>query len=164
MKRKENTNILLEKMKLKIPYVRVIMVESAISLFSRTLKLLLEAGISLLSAIGIATQAVPNKFLVKKMENLPTNIKNGESLSDSLTKADYFSPLALDMIRIGEASANLEGMLEDVANVYEDRIRTKIDTIVSLIEPVIIIFMGILIAAMLLSVYLPIFNIIKVAR
>ncbi len=68
------------------------------------------------------------------------------------------------MIRIGETSANLEGMLIDVADVYDERIQSKINTFVSLVEPIIIIFMGLVVAGMLLSVYLPIFNIIKVAR
>jgi type IV pilus assembly protein PilC len=68
------------------------------------------------------------------------------------------------MIRIGESSANLEGMLTDVADVYDERIRGRIDTFVSLIEPVVIIFMGLIVAGMLLSVYLPIFNVIQVTR
>jgi len=163
MKRREKTNIYLERIKLKIPFGGKVWVESGISLFSRTLSLLLEGGISLLSAIGIAIQAVPNKFLVKKMNNLPEYIKNGEGLSDSLAKSDFFTPLALDMIRIGETSANLEGMLADVADVYDERIKAEIGTFVSLIQPIIIIFMGALIAGMLLSVYLPIFNIVRVA-
>jgi len=95
---------------------------------------------------------------------LPEHIKNGESLSESLSKSGIFPPLALDMIRIGETSANLEGMLIDVADVYNESIQRKIDTFISLIEPVIIIFMGLIVAGMLLSVYLPIFNIIRVAR
>jgi type IV pilus assembly protein PilC len=68
------------------------------------------------------------------------------------------------MIRIGETSANLEGMLNDVSDYYDEKIQTKIDTFVSLIEPIVIIFMGLIVAAMLLSVYLPIFNIIRVTR
>jgi len=68
------------------------------------------------------------------------------------------------MIRIGEASANLQGMLKDVADVYDEKIQRWIDNFVNLIEPVIIIFMGLIAALMLLSVYLPIFNIIRVTR
>jgi type IV pilus assembly protein PilC len=68
------------------------------------------------------------------------------------------------MIRIGETSANLHGLLREVADVYDEKVRAKIDTFVSLIEPVIIIFMGMLVALMLLAVYLPIFNIIQVTR
>lgn len=162
MKRKENTRILLHRAKLRIPYGRAIWLESAISLFCRTLSLLLEGGISLLTAVGIASKAVPNKFLQHLMRSLPDSIKNGESLSESLVKAQFFTPLAIDMIRIGESSANLEGILADVADVYDERIRGRIDTFVSLIEPVVIIFMGLIVAAMLLSVYLPIFNVIQV--
>ncbi len=99
-----------------------------------------------------------------RMKALPESIKNGESLTKSLRKTECFPPLALDMIRIGESSANLEGMLSDVAEVYDERISSKIDTIVSLIQPIVIIFMGLIVAVMLLSVYLPIFNIIQVTN
>lgn len=164
MRRKERTHILIDRFKLKLPYGRTIWLESGISLFCRTLSLLLSGGISLLSSVGVARQAVPNKFLMEKLNRMPDHIKNGESLSASLSESGFFPPLALDMIRIGETSANLEGMLIDVADVFDESIQRKIDAFVSLIEPVIIIFMGLIVAAMLLSVYLPIFNIIRVTR
>jgi type IV pilus assembly protein PilC len=164
LKRRETILVFRDKLKLKIPYGGPIWLESGVALFSRTLSLLLEAGISLLSAVGITRQAVPNRYLIQRMRSLPDHIKNGESLSEALSKADFFPPLSLDMIRIGETSANLEGMLRDVADFYDERIQTKVDTFVSLIEPIIIIFMGLIVAGMLLSVYLPIFNIIRVAR
>jgi len=164
MKRSEKILVFRDKIKLKIPYGGPIWLESGIALFCRTLGILLEAGITLLSSVGVANKAVTNKFLLQKMRNLPDFIKHGESLSESLSRAGFFPPLSLDMIRIGEASANLEGMLSEVADFYDERIQTKIDTFVSLIEPIVIIFMGLVVAAMLLSVYLPIFNIIRVVR
>ena len=164
LKGKEEGEIFIDRLKMKIPYGRTIWLESSVSLFCRTLGLLLGGGISLIQSIGIAIQAVPNKFLIQRMGDLPDSIRNGESLSDSLRDTGYYPPLALDMIRIGESSANMEGMLSDVAEVFDDRIRAKIDRFVSLIEPVIIIFMGLIVAGMLLSVYLPIFNIIRVTR
>ncbi len=164
LKKNEKILLFLERSKLKIPYASRIWVETAISLFSRTLSLLLEAGITLLHGLPIACQAVPNKYLMKQTLRLPEDIRHGESLSDSLVKATFFTPLATDMIRIGENSANLHGMLKEVADVYDQRIQAKIDTFVSLIEPVIIIAMGIIVALMLLAVYLPIFNIIQIQR
>jgi type IV pilus assembly protein PilC len=98
------------------------------------------------------------------MTPVPDSIKNGEGLSESLAKAGALPPLALDMIRIGETSANLQGMLSEVADFYDERIRAKIDTLVSLIEPVVIIFMGLVVAGMLLAIYLPIFNVIRITR
>jgi len=112
----------------------------------------------------VAIKAVPNRYLRKRMDHLQADIRNGESLTESLRKTEMFPPLALDMIRIGETSANLEGMLVEVAEVYNQRLQQKIDTFVSLVEPIIIIFMGIIVAGMLLAVYLPIFNIIRVVR
>lgn len=163
-KKKEKAGRYIDHLKLKIPYAGAIWLESAASLFSRTLSLLLSGGISLISSIGVAVQSVPNNYLVHKMRHIENDIRNGESLSESMKKTQEFPSLAIDMIRIGETSANLHGMLNEVADAYDERIRGKIDTFVSLIEPVIIIFMGLLVAAMLLAVYLPIFNIIRVVR
>jgi type IV pilus assembly protein PilC len=164
MKKNEKSQILLDKWKLKTPYGKQIWVESAVSLFSRTLGLLLEGGISLLAAIPLSSRSVPNKYMFSRMKVLPELIKNGESLTESLRKTECFPPLALDMIRIGESSANLEGMLSDVAEVYDESISSRINAIVSLIQPIIIIFMGLVVAVILLSVYLPIFNIIQVTN
>jgi type IV pilus assembly protein PilC len=87
MKKREKGAVLLDRWKLKIPYGRPIWIDSAVSLFCRTLGLLLEGGISLMSSMGIASKAAPNRYLVNKMRILPESIKNGESLSDALRKA-----------------------------------------------------------------------------
>jgi type IV pilus assembly protein PilC len=163
-KRQEGAALWIDRQKLRLPLGKIVWVESAVALFSRTLSLLIGAGVSLLPAVGLATQAIPNKYLSSKTTTIPESVQNGESLSDAMTKAGVFPSLALDMIRIGETSANLGGMLREVAEVYDERIQAKIDTLVSLIEPIVIVFMGLLLALMLLAVYLPIFNIIKVAR
>ena len=164
LRRRPDFRYQVDRYKLRVPYGRTIWLESGISLFSRTLGLLLEAGISLMAAIGLAIQAVPNAWIIKSLEGVPESIKNGESLSDALARSGTFPPLALDMVRIGESSANLQGMLGDMADFYDERVRGKIETLVTLVEPVVIIAMGLAAAAMLLSVYLPIFNIIRVAR
>jgi type IV pilus assembly protein PilC len=153
-----------DRAKLRIPFGRTVWLESAVSLFSRTLGLLLEAGISLLPSVGVAIQAVPNAYLAGRMKDVPDHIKNGETLSESLVRSGAFPDLALDMVRIGETSANLQGMLGDMADFYDERVRGKIDTLVSLIEPVVIILMGLVVAGMLLAVYIPIFNVIRIAR
>lgn len=164
IRKKEKAAVAVDKLKLKLPLGKTLWKESGIALFSRTLGLLLEAGISLLHAVRIARQAVPNRYLAFKMKDLAPSIENGDSLSLALSRAEFLPAMSLDLIRIGEESANLDGMLKEVADVFDDRIRSRIDHIVSLIEPVIIIFIGLVIAAMLVSVYLPIFNIIRVVR
>ena len=164
MKNNDTFTLAIDRLKLRIPFFKLILKDTGVSLFSRTLGLLLEAGITLLPALPIASQAIPNKFFVKQTRHLPDDIRNGGALSDSLVKAGTFPLLAVDMVRIGETSANLPGMLKEIAEVYDQRTQARINTFVSLIEPVIIIFMGLMVAAMLLAVYLPIFNIIKMTR
>ncbi|OGD18509.1 MAG: hypothetical protein A2W03_05160 [Candidatus Aminicenantes bacterium RBG_16_63_16] len=164
MKNNDKVALAIDRLKLRIPFFKLILKDTGVSLFSRTLGLLLEAGITLLPALPIASQAIPNKFFVKQTRHLPDDIRNGGALSDSLVKAGTFPLLAVDMVRIGETSANLPGMLKEIAEVYDQRTQARINTFVSLIEPVIIIFMGLMVAAMLLAVYLPIFNIIKMTR
>jgi type IV pilus assembly protein PilC len=164
LRRKERFQEALDRLKLKIPFGKTIWRETAVALFCRTLGLMLDGGITLLSAIGIAYQAVPNRSLNRSLKDLPEAIKSGQGLTDSLSATGAFPGLALDMIRIGESSANLPGMLAETADFYDERIRAKIDTLVSLIEPVVLIFMGLMAAGMLLAVYLPIINIIRVTR
>lgn len=164
MRKRPGFRARLDKTKLRVPFGRGIWLESAVSLFARTLGLLLEAGISLLTAVGVAIQAVPNAHIAGRLKDVPDSIRNGESLSESLARSGAIPDLALDMVRIGESSANLPGMLGDMADFYDERVRGKIDTLVSLIEPVVIIFMGLVVAGMLLAVYIPIFNVIRIAR
>jgi type IV pilus assembly protein PilC len=164
LRNNEKVALAVDRLKLRIPFLRVIQRETGVSLFSRTLSLLLEAGITLVPSLPIAVQAIPNKFFLNRTKHLADDIRNGGSLSDSLIKTGFFPMLAVDMVRIGENSANLHGMLNELAEVFDQRTQARIDTFVSLIEPVIIVFMGLMVAAMLMAVYLPIFNIIKMTR
>ncbi len=164
VKKTEKGAFIIDTMKLKLPYISSYLVDSSISFFCRTLSLLLISGFPLLSSVNIARKAVPNRNLKKRLQNIPELIKNGESLNKSLEKTGFFPPLSVDMIRIGETSASLPQMLTQVANFYDQKVESRIATLVSLIEPVVIIMMGVVIAFMLLSVYLPIFNLVKVVR
>lgn len=164
LRKREEVKVQIDRLKLKVPLARSVWLESGVSLFCRTFSLLVGAGINLLTSLRISSKAIPNRYLSSRLAGVPDDVKNGQGLSDSLAKTGFFPGLAIDMIRIGETSANLEGMMGEVSDTYDERIKARVDTFVSLIEPIIIIFMGVLIALMLLSVYLPIFNIIKVAR
>jgi len=164
IRRRESFIVFKDRLKLRLPFSRFLISDSAVALYSRTLGLLLEAGITLLSSVSVAAFSVPNRFISSRLQSVADSLKNGLSLYDSLQKTGVFPQLAMDMIRIGESSANLPGMLAEVADFYDERLRDRIQTLVSLIEPVIIIFIGLVAAGMILSIYLPIFNIIRITR
>lgn len=164
IRRRDSFIVFKDRLKLRLPFSRFLVSDSAVALYSRTLGLLLEAGITLLSSVSVAAFSVPNRFISSRLQSVADSLKNGLSLYDSLQKAGVLPQLAMDMIRIGESSANLPGMLAEVADFYDERLRDRIQTLVSLIEPVIIIFIGLVAAGMILSIYLPIFNIIRITR
>lgn len=164
IRRRASFIVFKDRLKLRLPFSRFLISDSAVALYSRTLGLLLEAGITLLSSVNVAAFSVPNRFISLRLQSVADSLKNGLSLYDSLQKTGVFPQLAMDMIRIGESSANLPGMLAEVADFYDERLRDRIQTLVSLIEPVIIIFIGLVAAGMILSIYLPIFNIIRITR
>ncbi|MGQ9801469.1 MAG: type II secretion system F family protein [Candidatus Saccharicenans sp.] len=164
VRKKSSFTLFQDRLKLRMPFFRFLIQDSAVALYSRTLGLLLEAGITLLSSVSVAALSVPNRFIASRLQSVADSLKNGLSLYDSLQKTEVLPQLAMDMIRIGESSANLPGMLAEVADFYDDRLRDRIQTLVSLIEPVIIIFIGLVAAGMILSIYLPIFNIIRITR
>lgn len=164
IRRRDSFIVFKDRLKLRLPFSRFLISDSAVALYSRTLGLLLEAGITLLGSVNVAAFSVPNRFISSRLQSVADSLKNGLSLYDSLQKTGVFPQLAMDMIRIGESSANLPGMLAEVADFYDERLRDRIQTLVSLIEPVIIIFIGLVAAGMILSIYLPIFNIIRITR
>lgn len=163
-RRKEKRKYLLHKFMLKVPFLSDYIKKGSISIFSRTVGLLLEGGIPLVSALETAVKALPNKFIAEKFSKVVKDVKGGESLSLSLEKTEIFPEMSIEMIRVGESTASLPEMLSEVANFWDERIEEKLSATVSLIEPVVILFMGVLIAGMLLSVYLPLFRIVTLVR
>ncbi|MEW6456503.1 MAG: type II secretion system F family protein [Acidobacteriota bacterium] len=164
MVKKEKWMLFFHKFFVKSPYISGFIIRNTISIYCRTLSLLLQGGIPLVSAAETASKTIRSLYLKKKLEKIPEYIKGGESLSNSLEKTDIFPPISIEMIRVGESTASLNSMLNDVAVFYEDRNESAYSSLVSLVEPVVIIFMGILIAGILLSVYVPLFNIIRIVR
>jgi type IV pilus assembly protein PilC len=162
--RRPRFRLWLERQKMRLPLGKVIWLEAGVSAYCRTLSLLLQAGIPVLGSLPLAVQAIPNKWLARRAAGIPERVRNGDSLSEGMIEAGFFPQLALDMVRIGETSANLGGMLKEAADVFDERVQSRIDTFVGLIEPIMIVFMGLLLAGMLLAVYLPIFNLIRVVR
>ncbi len=163
-RRKEKGKYLLHRFLLKVPFVSEYIEKGSISIFSRTVGLLLEGGIPLVSALETAVKALPNKFIAEKFSKVTKDVRGGESLFSSLERTGLFPEISIEMVRVGESTASLPEMLSEVANYWDERMEESLSATVSLIEPVVILFMGVLIAGMLLSVYLPLFRIVTLVR
>jgi len=126
---------------------------------SRTLATLLQGGIPLVSALEVARDASGNRVIGDSIRQAMTQVREGKSLSDSLQETGHFPHLALEMIRVGEQTGSLPDMLNHVADFYDEDVNIRSTTLLSWIEPVILIFVAAFIAMVLISLYMPIFSI-----
>jgi type IV pilus assembly protein PilC len=156
--------IIIDQLKIKMPFVGRVIHENAIAVFARTLAILISGGIPVPEAAEIAVETFANKYYYSKMGAVPEKIRQGNLLSGVLEEIAIIPRILVEMVRVGETSGNLMSVLDESADYYERSIDSKINTLISLIEPVIIIALGLLVAMMLVSVYLPIFSIIRVVQ
>lgn len=160
-----NPNIvILDRLKLKLPFIGKIIVENAITVFSRTLAILVSGGITVPESTEIAVGTFTNKYFIKQIKNVPEKIREGNSLSDSLEEVNFIPNVLVEVIRVGETSGNLVDVLNENADSFENSIDAKVNSLISMIEPILIVCMGVVIGFMLISVYLPIFSTVDVVR
>jgi type IV pilus assembly protein PilC len=156
--------IIIDQLKIKMPFIGRVFHENAIAVFARTLAILISGGIPVPDAAEIAVETFANKYYYSKVLALPEKIRQGNLLSQVLAEIAIIPRILVELVRVGETSGNLMAVLDESAEYYERSIDNKINTLISLIEPVIIIALGLVVAMMLVSVYLPIFSIIRVVQ
>ncbi|MEN8221842.1 MAG: type II secretion system F family protein [Acidobacteriota bacterium] len=154
--------VIFDRIKVKIPFIGKIIAENSLAVFSRTMSILLQGGIPVPESAEIAVKTFTNKYFYKNIKNLPEKIKEGMLLSQSLEEVNFIPDIMVEIVEVGESSGNLIEVLEKNGDYYENSINTKINSLISLIEPIMIVILGIVIAFMLISIYLPIFNLVNV--
>ncbi len=154
--------VIFDLIKIKIPFVGKIIVENSLAVFSRTMSILLQGGIPVPESTEIAVKTFTNKYFRKKIEDVPGSIREGMLLSQSLEEVIFIPNIMVEIIEVGESSGNLIEVLNKNGDYYENSISTKINSLISLIEPIMIVILGLVIAFMLISIYLPIFNLVNV--
>ncbi|HMI51349.1 MAG TPA: type II secretion system F family protein [Candidatus Saccharimonadales bacterium] len=147
-----------DRLKFKLPIVGDTLLKFQVAQFSRTLATLLTGGTPLVAALATAADALRSKLVRVTVVQATQMVREGESLHSALATKGIMPELALDMIEVGESSGALAPMLTSVAEFYEDEVNLRLGALVSIIEPVILIFMGLLVAFILISLYLPIFS------
>ncbi len=148
-----------DRFALKAPIFGSLVRLLAISRFARTLATLLKSGVPLLNAMDIVKAIITNSVLADVIENARTSIKEGESIAGPLKRSGEFPPLVYHMIAIGERSGQLEEMLVNVADSYENQVNVRIGALTSLLEPILIVLMGVVIAFVAFSILMPILQV-----
>ncbi len=156
--RSEEGGVAFDKMKFRIPILGETLLKFQVAQFCRTLATLLTGGTPLVSALQTASESITSKLVRGTVGRATQMVREGESLHGALSSSRVMPEMALDMIEVGESSGALAPMLNSVAEFYEEEVGLRLGAMVAVIEPVILIFMGLLVAFILISLYLPIFS------
>jgi type IV pilus assembly protein PilC len=153
-----------DRLKLNIPLVGGILHRFAIMQFTQSLGTLLSGGTPMVPAIEIASQSVTNQLMATKIFGIVQNVREGEPLWRSLENTGVMSDLAIEMIKVGESTGALTEMLANVSEFYDEEIEARLQRLVAAIEPLILVFMGSVIAILLYAFYLPLFQLSNVGQ
>ena len=164
MKKTEKGQYWYDRAKLTLPGVGALTTKLAVARFSRTLATLLENGVTLLKALDIVKNIVGNRLISDAVEQAAIDVEKGGSLGKSLETTQLFPHISIQMIQVGEQSGELETLLHKIADIYENDVETTVVGLSSLLEPVIILFMGVIVLFIVLSILLPIFEMNQLVR
>jgi type IV pilus assembly protein PilC len=160
----ESSQEKLDNLKRRLPIFGEIWTKYQVAQFARVLSTLLVGGIPLVQALETAGRSLGTALLKKALDRVAVLVREGKPLSESLQSTGMFPALAVDMMEVGESTGALPQMLSSVAEFYEDDVATRMSAVLSLIEPGIMIFMGIFVAFVLVALYLPIFSLADTIR
>jgi type IV pilus assembly protein PilC len=156
--RSEDGGTAFDRFKFRLPIIGDTLLKFQVAQFSRTLATLLTGGTPLVAGLQTATDAITSKLLRSTVSQATQMVREGESLHVALASKGIMPEMALDMIEVGESSGALSPMLTSVAEFYEEEVNIRLSALVAVIEPVLLIFMGLFVAFILISLYLPIFS------
>ncbi|MGQ0503538.1 MAG: type II secretion system F family protein [Panacagrimonas sp.] len=148
----------LDRFGLKVPVIGGILYKSAVARFSRTLSTLFAAGVPLVEALESVARAAGNVVFEESIDTIRSQVASGQSLQLAMQQGDLFPPMAVQMVAIGEESGTLDQMCAKVAEFYEDEVDTQVDALTSLLEPLIMVILGVLVGGLVVAMYLPIFR------
>ena len=144
---------------LKMPIFGVLMQKVAVSKFSRTLSTLVKSGVPILSSLEIVGKTAGNKIIENAIKKVHSSIKEGENIAEPLSKSKVFPSMVVRMVAVGEQTGELEKMLSKIADFYDEQVDAAVSGLTSLMEPLIIAFLGIVIGTVVICMFLPIFKI-----
>jgi type IV pilus assembly protein PilC len=156
--RSDEGGMAFDRLKFRTPILGDTLLKFQASQFCRTLATLLTGGTPLVAALQTASESIGSKLIRGTVTDATQKVREGESLHNALSAGRVMPEMALDMIEVGESSGALAPMLNSVAEFYEEEVSLRLSALVSLIEPILLIFMGLFVAFILVSLYLPIFS------
>jgi type IV pilus assembly protein PilC len=150
---------LFDRLILKPPVIGILMRRVAIAKFTRTLSTMISSGVPILDGLEITSRTAGNKIIEKALMETRKNISEGKTIAEPLAATSVFPPMVVQMIAVGEATGSLDSMLTKIADFYDDEVETAVNAMTSMLEPLLMVFLGGVVGGMIVAMYLPIFQI-----
>jgi len=163
-KRTPQGKLVFDQIKLRLPVFGSLTTKLAIGRFSRTFSTLVASGVPILQSLDIVADTANNEVISRAVRATRASIKEGETIAEPLAKAPVFPPMVVQMIAIGEETGALDTMLAKIADFYEQEAGALVESITSLIEPLMIAFLGVVIGGIIISLYMPMFNLVNLIK
>jgi type IV pilus assembly protein PilC len=160
----EKGRAIWDAFKLKAPIFGGLVHKTALSRFTRTLSVLMRSGVPILQSLDIVKDTVGNAVISKAIVEVQSAVKEGESIARPLERHAVFPPMVVQMIAVGEETGALDTMLAKIADFYDQEIEATVEALTSLIEPILIAVMGGIVGSMVIALYMPMFNIVKLIK
>ena len=154
----ENGRGMIDHLLLKLPVFGQLFQKISVARFSRTLGTLVSSGVPILDGLNIVSKTSGNKTVETAILNARASIREGETIAEPLGRSGIFPPMVIQMISVGESTGALDNMLSKIADFYEDEVDVAVGNLTSLLEPFLMVFLGVVIGGVVISMYLPIFN------
>ena len=148
----------MDKIFLKVPVMGDLIRKSAVAKFTRTLGTLITSGVPLLDGLAITAKTAGNKVIEQVVLEARISISGGKTIAEPLSKGEVFPRMVTHMIAVGETTGALDAMLGKIADFYEEEVDTAVATLTSLLEPMMMVFLGVVIGFIVIAMYLPIFT------
>jgi type IV pilus assembly protein PilC len=154
----------IDKFMLRLPIIGDVLRKSAVSRFTRTLGTLISSGVSILEGLEITARTAGNRVVQDSIMESRASIAGGETISQPLAKSGVFPPMVTSMIAVGESTGNLDEMLQKIADFYDDEVDVAVSGLLALLEPAMIVFLGVAVGGMIMAMYLPIFDMVNAVQ
>lgn len=156
--RTENGRALIDRLLLKLPVFGILLKKVSVARFARTLGTLVSSGVPILDGLNIVSKTAGNRTIETAILNARASIREGETIAEPLNRSGIFPPMVIQMISVGESTGALDSMLSKIADFFEEEVDIAVGNLTSLLEPFLMIFLGVVIGGVVVSMYLPIFQ------
>ena len=154
----ERGNLEIDRIALKLPVFGILIRKVSVAKFTRTLGTLISSGVPLIEGLDICARTSGNKIVEIAVFKTIEAIKEGETIAAPLSREDVFPPMVIQMIDVGEASGSLDKMLSKIADFYDEEVDAAVDGLTALLEPMLMVFLGVIVGFIVVAMYLPIFK------